>query len=60
MCVCMYVLSCVMTVVDVYFLLIFYNFFNILIRLLVDFNKNKNLVAFVAGKFRDALEVWEV
>lgn len=59
MCVCMYVLSCVMTVVDVYFLLIIYNFFNILIRLLVDFNKNKNLVAFVAGKFRDALEVWE-
>lgn len=60
MCVCMYVLSCVMTVVDVYFLLIIYNFFNILIRLLVDFNKNKNLVVFVTGKSRDALEVWEV
>lgn len=57
---CMYVLSCVMTVVDVYFLLIIYNFFNILIRLLVDFNKNKNLVVFVTGKSRDALEVWEV
>lgn len=56
----MYVLSCVMTVVDVYFLLIIYNFFNILIRLLVDFNKNKNLVVFVTGKSRDALEVWEV
>lgn len=60
MCLCMYVLSCVMTVVDVYFLLIIYNFFNILIRLLVDFNKNKNLVVFVTGKSRDALEGWEV
>lgn len=58
---CMYVLSCAMTVVDVYFLLlIVYNFFNILIRLLIDFNKNENLVAYVTGKSRDALEVWEV
>lgn len=57
----MYVLSCAMTVVDVYFLLlIVYNFFNILIRLLIDFNKNENLVAYVTGKSRDALEVWEV
>lgn len=58
---CMYVLSCAMTVVDVYFLLlIVYNFFNILIRLLIHFNKNENLVAYVTGKSRDALEVWEV